>query len=72
MRHRIERVGKGYASLAEECTGEEGQEDVSGEGPSFVIRTMVLPPAVGGGLGRQGWSKAKGSLAAFAEWEALG
>lgn len=72
MRNRIERVGTGYASLAEECTGEEGREDVSWERPSFVIMTVVLPPAVGCGLGRRGWSKAKGSLAAFAEWEALG
>lgn len=50
MHGRIERTGKGYASLVEECTGGEGLELLSWQGPSFVIVTEVRPPAIGRGL----------------------
>lgn len=52
--------GKGYASLVEECTGGEGLERLSWQGPSFVIVTEVWLPAIGRGLWGQGCSKSKG------------
>ena len=74
-------MGKGYASLAEECAGGEGREGLSWEGPSFVIMMMVLPPAVwvevcgdeAGGLRlKVPWWHLHGLKAGIAEWAALG